>query len=102
MIPLRIPCKYRPVSDLQSDRWLLGSGCCYLAIAVAAILYLVNAHALCAAEPGTPNPGIEQRVQELIPELDDYIASGMKAFDVPGAAIGILVGDKLVYTHAAK
>jgi len=42
-------------------------------------------------------PCIEKRIQELIPSLEGYIATGMKAFDVPGLAIGIVAGDKLVY-----
>lgn len=62
----------------------------------ATLLCLVNAQPLCAAEPGPPNPSIEQRVQELIPKLDECVASGMKAFDIPGVAIGIVVGDKSV------
>jgi CubicO group peptidase (beta-lactamase class C family) len=40
---------------------------------------------------------IEQRVQALLPSLEDYIEANMKSFDVPGLAIGIVVGDKLVY-----
>src|SRR5262249_58718850 len=41
--------------------------------------------------------GVEGRIQTLIPDIEAYVASGMKAFDVPGLAIGIVVGDKLVY-----
>jgi CubicO group peptidase (beta-lactamase class C family) len=37
------------------------------------------------------------RVNALIPELEAYIQNGMKAFDVPGLAIGIVTGDRLVY-----
>jgi CubicO group peptidase (beta-lactamase class C family) len=37
------------------------------------------------------------RVNALIPELEAYIQSGMKTFDVPGLAIGIVTGDRLVY-----
>jgi hypothetical protein len=44
-----------------------------------------------------PDPAIEKRIQELIPSLEGYIATGMKAFDVPGLAIGIVAGDKLIY-----
>jgi len=40
---------------------------------------------------------MEEHVRALIPDLEAYIASGMKAFDVPGLAIGIVAGDKLVY-----
>jgi hypothetical protein len=51
-----------------------------------------------ATEQSKTGAPIEDRVQTLIPELEAYIASGMKAFDVPGLAIGIVVGDKLVYS----
>ncbi|MEO8714481.1 MAG: serine hydrolase [Acetobacteraceae bacterium] len=37
------------------------------------------------------------RIDALIPDLEAYIASGMKAFDAPGLAIGIVTGDRLVY-----
>ena len=44
-----------------------------------------------------PADQIEKRVQTLIPTLEKYVTSGMRDFDVPGAAIGVVVGDKLVY-----
>ncbi|MGA9577429.1 MAG: serine hydrolase domain-containing protein [Terrimicrobiaceae bacterium] len=47
-----------------------------------------------AAEQSKTGAPIEDRVQTLIPEFE---ASGMKGFDVPGLAIGIVAGDKLVY-----
>ena len=50
-----------------------------------------------AEEQPTREPAMEERVQTLIPELESYIAAGMKAFDVPGLAIGIVAGDKLLY-----
>jgi CubicO group peptidase (beta-lactamase class C family) len=34
----------------------------------------------------------------LIPDIEAYIASGMKEFNVPGLAIGIVAEDKLVYS----
>src|SRR6266511_1303933 len=40
---------------------------------------------------------MQDRIQALIPELEAYIGSGMKVFDVPGFAIGIVADDKLVY-----
>lgn len=40
---------------------------------------------------------MEARVTKLVPSLDVYIEKGMKAFDLPGLAIGIVVGNKLVY-----
>ena len=50
-----------------------------------------------AAEPSKTEAAMEDRVKALIPEFEAYTASGMKAFDVPGLAMGIVVGDKLVY-----
>ena len=50
-----------------------------------------------AVEPSTTDAAIAERIQALIPDIEAYITSGMKAFDVPGVAIGIVAGDKLVY-----
>ena len=52
-----------------------------------------------ATEPSPANPPVDMgaRIQALIPELEAEIARGMKAFDAPGLAIGILHQDKLVY-----
>ena len=49
------------------------------------------------AHPNTPDPALETRIQGLIPDIERYITSGMKSFDVPGLAIGIVANDKLVY-----
>ncbi|MBI3709294.1 MAG: serine hydrolase [Proteobacteria bacterium] len=63
---------------------------------IAALASFNPANAAGAAEPlGTA--AIEDRVQALIPDIEAYIAGGMKGFDVPGVAIGIVAGDKLVY-----
>jgi CubicO group peptidase (beta-lactamase class C family) len=40
---------------------------------------------------------MEARISALVPALEAYIRSGMKAFDVPGLAVGIVTGDRLVY-----
>src|SRR5947209_19396808 len=37
-------------------------------------------------------------IQALIPEIEAYIGAGMRAFDVPGLAIGIIANDRLVYS----
>ena len=37
------------------------------------------------------------RISGLIPDLEAYIRNGMKAYDVPGVAVGIVTGDRLVY-----
>ena len=49
-----------------------------------------------ACEEEQPNLRAE-RVQALVPELEAYISAGMQAFDLTGAAVGIVTGDKLVY-----
>src|SRR5256885_11967413 len=53
--------------------------------------------AVLAADPIKPDQALETRIQGLIPDLERYITSGTKAFDVPGLAIGIVANDKLVY-----
>jgi len=49
------------------------------------------------AEPSDTKATIEGRVQELIPEIEAYITSGMKGFDIPGLAIGIVANNSLIY-----
>jgi CubicO group peptidase (beta-lactamase class C family) len=50
-----------------------------------------------AAEPTKPDQALEARIQAVIPDVERYISSGMKTFDVPGLGIGIIANDKLVY-----
>ena len=50
-----------------------------------------------ATDPNPPDQALETRIQGLVPEIERYISSGMKSFDVPGLAIGIVANDKLVY-----
>ena len=45
------------------------------------------------------NAAMEQKALLIVPALEDYIAANKKAFDVPGLAIGIVVGDKVVYSR---
>ena len=45
---------------------------------------------------------MEDRVKALIPEFEAYLASGMKGFDVPGLAMGIVAGDKPVGTMGSS
>jgi CubicO group peptidase (beta-lactamase class C family) len=40
---------------------------------------------------------VEARIDALIPAIEACIAAGMKAFDLPGLAIGIVAHDRLVY-----
>jgi CubicO group peptidase (beta-lactamase class C family) len=50
-----------------------------------------------AAEPSKTEAATEKQLHGLIPDIETYIVSGMKMFHVPGLAIGIVAGDKLVY-----
>lgn len=73
-----------------------------LAAAIAGIGTSLAAGAAAAAPAaGAPagEAGMEARVHGFIPALEAAVARGMKAFDVPGAAIGIVVGDRLVYAR---
>ena len=47
----------------------------------------------------TPTNTIEAQLQALIPALETYVEGGMREFDVPGVAVGIVADDKLVYTQ---
>jgi CubicO group peptidase (beta-lactamase class C family) len=49
------------------------------------------------AGTGLAQEPIEARVAALSPRLEAYIADGMKAFENPGLAIGIVANDRLVY-----
>ena len=84
---------------LRSDRALsaLDSPVTTSALLAAAITLAVAVHRAAATAPTPPEASIEQQVQALVPSLEDYIATNMKAFDVPGLAIGIVAGDKLIY-----
>ena len=66
-----------------------------LIIVVALTLNLPNTAK--AAEPSKTKVTIEARVQELIPDIEAYITSGMKGFDIPGLAIGIVANNRLIY-----
>jgi CubicO group peptidase (beta-lactamase class C family) len=50
-----------------------------------------------AAEPSKTQVTMEDRVQDLIPDIEAYITSGMKGFDIPGLSIGIVANNRLVY-----
>jgi CubicO group peptidase (beta-lactamase class C family) len=52
-----------------------------------------------AAQASPSENSIEQRIQALVPNLEDYVSANMKSFDVPGLAIGIVASDKLVYAR---
>jgi CubicO group peptidase (beta-lactamase class C family) len=68
------------------------------AMLMAAVLFTAQLPNVAGAQqPANSATPIEARISALIPALEAYIQSGMKAFDVPGLAIGIVTGDRLVY-----
>jgi hypothetical protein len=58
---------------------------------VALLLLAAAGHGAVAAD----NAAMEQKVLSVVLAVEDYIAANMKAFDVPGLAIGIVVGDNV-------
>jgi CubicO group peptidase (beta-lactamase class C family) len=71
---------------------------CLLQIAAAVIAVAFSIERLLADEPGKPEQSAAERIQALTPKLESYVADGMKSFDIPGAAIGMVADDKLVYS----
>lgn len=59
--------------------------------AAAALAALAVAHPARAEVTG-------DALQALVPDLEKQVAAGMKAFSVPGLAVGIVFDDKLVYS----
>lgn len=70
-------------------RWSIAASALILALAVAGP----------AVRAADPVPPMAARIQALEPELEPYVTTGMKAFDMPGLAIGIVSGDRLVYAR---
>ena len=69
-----------------------------LSPAAAALSVASLQNAAWATQPSPSEPPVEARVQTLIPDIEAYIANGMKAFDSPGLAIGIVADDRLIYS----
>jgi CubicO group peptidase (beta-lactamase class C family) len=68
-----------------------------LHVILAAALSCTIPSASPAQQPASINPATEARIQALVPDLEAYTNNAMKAFGVPGLAIGIVAGDRLVY-----
>ncbi|MGO1076228.1 serine hydrolase [Inquilinus sp. CA228] len=69
-----------------------------MAATLAIFALAVAGPAAQAADPASGTP-MDARIHALEPELEAYVAAGMKAFDTPGLAIGIVSGDSLVYAR---
>ena len=69
-----------------------------LPLLMAAMLSAVDlSNVAWAVEPSKPELPLEARIQALIPDIEAYIVSSMKAYDSPGLAIGIVANDRLIY-----
>jgi CubicO group peptidase (beta-lactamase class C family) len=67
-------------------------------VLVATCVALSIAARTAAAAEATPSENsIEHQIQALVPSLEEYISANMKSFDVPGLAIGVVAGSKLIY-----
>jgi CubicO group peptidase (beta-lactamase class C family) len=49
--------------------------------------------------PPAPTDDTPARLKALIPELEAYFQSGMGAFDIPGAALGLIAGGRPIYAR---
>lgn len=73
-----------------------GSLCSLL---VGLVLAGAAAHAQETPSPEKVSAQMQARIEALEPALEDYVKKGMAAFDVPGTAVGIVAGDRLVYAN---
>ena len=78
----------------MSDRWPSRAVVQTFALVLPALMAAVGPHAASAADAP-----IEATIQAVIPEAEAYIAEGMRTFDLPGLAIGIVANDRLVYSE---
>src|ERR1700760_580643 len=62
---------------------------------ILALVVLGARSAVGVAVPDEPRPNAS--IRAVAEQAEPYIAAGMKAFDLPGLAIGIVAGDRLVY-----
>ena len=74
------------------------SGINRVSVIMAMCLWL-TATAQAQTAPAAPSGSAdtEARIHTLAPDLERLVTGGMQAFDVPGAVVGIVAGDRLVY-----
>jgi CubicO group peptidase (beta-lactamase class C family) len=93
--PMRVAVKARSAATRGGFRQAAGS---MLSLLVTVGLFGMDARHLTRAEEASKSAtSMEARIRALIPNLEAYIQSGMKAYDLPGLAIGIVSGDRLIY-----
>ena len=82
-----------------SRRRLLAAAVAGIGTGIGTALSTTAAQADKDAPPQIPPVDIAARIQAMITDVEAQIADGMKAFDVPGLAIGIVHQDSLVYAR---
>jgi CubicO group peptidase (beta-lactamase class C family) len=87
------------ILNLAEDSLINFDSCIRHAL-LALTLFVSSACFAQADDPPMPDPVVQQRLADLPPALETYIAKAMKDFDVPGLSIGIVSSDKLVYSKA--
>jgi CubicO group peptidase (beta-lactamase class C family) len=72
------------------------------ALVLVAVGVWLAAAAQAQTSPATPAvpADMEARIPALVPDLERLVTTGMQAFDVPGAVVGIVAGDRLVYSKS--
>ena len=77
------------------SRGMFGGRLRYALLLVAALAVLAPG----AVRDASADEAMELRIRDLAIRLDGYVAKGMKDFDNPGLAIGIVTGDKLYFSR---
>lgn len=62
------------------------------------VIFLCFANALIASENTSFTPPDEAKLEQIIQQIDKYAAKGLNDWEVPGMAVGIVSGDKLIYS----
>jgi CubicO group peptidase (beta-lactamase class C family) len=75
----------------------LGLLACATALVAAFVALSIASQTAVTAEATPSETSIEQHIQALVPNLEDYVSANMKSFDVAGLAIGIVADNKLIY-----
>ena len=67
---------------------------------LARLMHFAVASAAALAAPGTAraDAATDARIEALAPDLEAYVNKGMADFDAPGVVVGIVSGDRLVWS----
>jgi CubicO group peptidase (beta-lactamase class C family) len=86
-------------SDLSGQRRAWGLTRRDAGIGIIAAAAGASAPAAAADAPGLADArDVVQRVRAILPDLEAYVRQGMTDWHIPGAAVGVVVGDDVVFT----